>query len=428
MSSRLLFVPILFIAIPASGADWRQWRGPGGSGVSDEKGLPNTWSDKENIAWRTKLPGPGTSCPIVVGKRIYLTCYTGYGVDRKNIGHMADLERHVVCLDRANGQILWTKEFEPSLPESKYDDGEGDYHGYASSTPASDGKHLYVFFGASGLYCLDLDGKKVWRAYVGRNVRNWGSATSPVLYKDLVIVNGSVESGELVAFKQATGDEVWRTKGISEAWNTPVLVNVPGGRTELVLNVNKGTVAFNPEDGKELWRVDGGGGYVCCSVVAHKDIVYVLRQQGVTAIKAGGEGDVTKTNVLWRAKGSSVVSSPVYHDGKLYWFNNDTLNCVDAETGSDVYRGRLSGGGLFFASALVADGKIYGVARGSSGWGPKVKQNGPDIFVCALGNEFKELAHNRFEDDKTRTNATPIAHEGCLLMRTDQYLYCIGKK
>jgi len=148
MSSRLLFVPILFIAIPASGADWRQWRGPGGSGVSDEKGLPNTWSDKENIAWRTKLPGPGTSCPIVVGKRIYLTCYTGYGVDRKNIGHMADLERHVVCLDRANGQILWTKEFEPSLPESKYDDGEGDYHGYASSTPASDGKHLYVFFGA----------------------------------------------------------------------------------------------------------------------------------------------------------------------------------------------------------------------------------------------------------------------------------------
>jgi outer membrane protein assembly factor BamB len=432
MPSRLLVVPIFLLALSALAADWRQFRGPGGSGVSDEKGLPTTWSAKENIVWRTKLPGPGTSSPIVVGKRIYLTCYTGYGVDRKNIGRMADLERHLVCLDRGSGQILWTKEFEPSLPESKYDSDEGDYHGYASSTPASDGKHLYLFFGASGVYCLDLDGKKVWRAYVGKNVRPWGSATSPVLYKDLVIVNGSVESGELVAFKQATGDEVWRTKGISEAWNTPVLVNVPGGRTELVLNINSGTVAFNPEDGKELWRVDGGGGYVCCSVVAHKDIVYVLRQQGVTAIKAGGDGDVTKTNVLWRAKGNSVVSSPVYHDGKLYWFDSGgMLCCLDAETGKDVYRNRLSGysgPNHFFASALIADGKIYGVARGSVGWGLKVVQKGPDIFVCALGSEFKELAHNRFEDDKSRTNATPIAHEGCLLMRTDQYLYCIGKK
>ena len=144
-------------------------------------------------------------------------------------------------------------------------------------------------------------------------------------------------------------------------------------------------------------------------------MVYVVRN-GVLAIKAGGRGDVTKKNVVWRGKGSSVISSPVYHDGRLYWLSSDLLSCIDATTGKDIYRQRLAKGGVFFASAMVADGKIYCVSRFSG------------TYVVAEGDKFRELAHNIFADDNSRTNASPIVHDGCLLMRTDQYLYCIGKR
>jgi len=423
MPSRLVLMPILLLAIPALGADWRQFRGPGGSGVSDETGLPTTWSAKENIVWRTKLPGLGTSCPIVVGKRVYLTCYSGYGLgvfkkrekDEKEPEDLKDLKRHLVCIDRANGSILWTKNFDPLLPESNYYVHEGDFHGYASSTPASDGKNLYVFFGISGIYCFDLDGNQQWRSDVGKGKRNWGSSNSPVLFKDLVIVNASVESGSMIAFDKNTGKEAWRAKGISDSWNMPVLVDAPNG-AELVANISGAVLSLDPASGKELWRVKANGGYVCPSVVAHKDTVYAVRGS-VLAIKAGGRGDVSESHVLWKAGGNSQIPSPAYHDGRLYWVERGgVFNCLDAASGKPVYKERVSKGGEFFASPLIADGKLYLVSRFSGS------------YVIAEGPKFKELAHSTFEDDKSRTNATPIAHEGCLLLRTDQYLYCIGKK
>jgi outer membrane protein assembly factor BamB len=419
---RQRFLLVLVLALPAAGgADWMQFRGPGGAGTSADKGLPTTWSAKENIIWRTKLPGPGTSCPIVVGKRVYLTCYSGYGLE-PNTGDMANLMRHLVCIDRDTGAIVWTKDFKPLLPESKYDAGNNSQHGYSASTLASDGKHLFVFFGKSGVFCLDLDGKEIWNQSVGTNVHGWGSANSPVLYRGLVIINASVESGSLVALDKNTGKEVWRTKGISSSWNTPVLVDVPASDTELVLSENKAIIAFDPATGKELWRVSGFGGYVCPSVVAHKGIVYVVRtgsktdsKEGALAIKAGGRGDVTDSRVLWRAKGTSVVSSPVYYDGRLYWCAG-TVHCVDAETGKEVYDGRLSKNTSFYASPLAADGQLYCVSRFHGS------------FVVSANPPFKEIAYNKFEDDDSRTNASPIVSDGCLLMRTDGYLYCIGKK
>jgi outer membrane protein assembly factor BamB len=411
MRRRLLLVPAALAALLAVGADWPQFRGPGGSGTSAETGLPTTWSSKENIVWRTKLPGPGTSSPIVVGTRVYLTCYSGYGLEPGR-GNMNSLMRHLVCIDRAKGTVLFARDFKPALPESRYQGGNNTQHGYSSSTLASDGKHLYAFFGKSGVYCLDLDGKEVWHATVGSGTNGWGSANSPVLYKDLVIINASIESGSLVALDRGTGKEVWRAKGIRQSWNTPVLVDAPGGGTELVLNVPSGTVGFDPANGKELWRVTGFSNYVCTSVVAHKGVVYVVRQRGALAIRAGGRGDVTGSHVLWRGKGSSVVPSPVYHDGHLYWAAGNAF-CLDAATGKEVHRQRL---GDFYASALVADGKIYCVSR----------FNG--TFVLAAEPKLRRLAHNKFEDDNSRTNASPIAHEGCLLLRTDRYLYCIGKQ
>src|SRR5262249_44672840 len=131
------------------GADWRQFRGPGGLGTSDEQGLPIEWSAEKNIAWRVKLPGAGASCPVTHGNRVFVTCYSGYGLDTKEPGKMDDLRRHLLCLNRATGDRLWAREFQPLLPEHKYE-GEGSYHGYAASTPLIDGDRLYVFFGKSG--------------------------------------------------------------------------------------------------------------------------------------------------------------------------------------------------------------------------------------------------------------------------------------
>lgn len=316
MTHRLVLVPALLAALSALGADWLQFRGPHGSGTSSATGLPTTWSARENIVWRTKLPGPGTSSPIVVGRRVYLTCYSGYGLEPGE-GDMDRLMRHLVCIDRDTGAVRWTRDFKPVLPESKYLKGNDSQHGYSSSTPASDGQNLFIFFGKSGVYGLDLDGKEIWHAEVGKNAHGWGSSNSPVLSGELVIINASVESGALVALDKKTGKEVWRTKGIGASWNTPVLVELPGGGTELVLSESKAVIGFDPASGKELWRVSGFGGYVCPSVVAHDGVVYAVRtgskQGGALAIKAGGRGDVTGSHVLWWAKGSSVVSSPVYY-------------------------------------------------------------------------------------------------------------------
>jgi outer membrane protein assembly factor BamB len=405
--------------VSASAADWPQFRGPGGAGVSGERGLPAEWSSKQNIVWRTKLPGPGTSSPIVVGKRVYLTCYTGYGLE-PGAGDMNKLMRHLLCIDRDMGRILWTKDFKPALPESMYGPGRNEsQHGYASSTPASDGKHLYIFFGKSGVYCLDLDGKEIWHANVGTNTHGWGSANSPVLFKNLVIINASVESGSLVALDKNTGQEVWRAKNIRSSWNTPVLVDVPGGGTELALNDSSAVLGFDPASGKELWRVTGFGGYVCASAVADNGVVYDVRsggkKGGALAIKAGGRGDVSDSHVLWRANGSSLVSSAVYHAGRLYWVSGAVF-CRDAATGKEVGKpARLSGGGQLYASPLLADGKLYIMTISNGG------------FVVDTGS-LKELAHNTFADDKSRVNASPIAHDGCVLLRTEQYLYCIGKR
>jgi outer membrane protein assembly factor BamB len=419
MKPWLLLLPAFLTALVASGADWTQFRGPGGSGASSDTGLPTSWSEKENLVWRTPLPGPGTSSPIVVGQRVYLTCYTGYGLEPRK-GNMKDLMRHLVCINRDKGDIVWVRDFKPLLPESDYDDTNETQHGYSSSTLASDGNRLYAFFGKSGSYCLDLEGKEIWRANVGSTVHGWGSSNSPVLYQDLVIVNASIENNSLVALDKNTGKVVWSVEDFISSRDTPVLVDLADGSTELVVNDNKALRSFDPKSGKQLWRVTGFGGNMSPSVVANKGVVYLLRTGsedggGALAIKAGGRGDVTQTHVLWRARGSSGVSSPVYYQGRLYWAGS-IVACLDAASGNEVYRGRLSGNPRFYASALAADGKIYCVSRFTG------------TYVVSSEPPFKELAHNTFADDNSRTNASPIVSAGCLLLRTDRYLYCLGKK
>src|SRR5262245_47931560 len=199
---KVLAAAVVLGALASAGADWPAFRGPRGDGVSPEGDLPVKWGPQDNVVWKTKLPGPGTSSPVVVGERVFVTCFTGHEAARS--GDVEKIRRHVVCVDRKTGAVRWHKEFAAKLPENDYNSYHRE-HGYSSSTPACDGERLYVFFGRTGVLAFDLDGNLVWQVEVGKGLNSWGSAGSPVLYRDLLIVNATVESGALVALDRKTG-------------------------------------------------------------------------------------------------------------------------------------------------------------------------------------------------------------------------------
>ena len=411
LSCFAVLLTALVVSTVLTAAEWPQFRGPGGLGTTDEKNLPVTWSDTENVAWKTELPGFGASSPIALGDRLYVTCYSGFGVEPEKSGKMEDLRLHVVCLSK-EGKIVWDEQLQPKLPETE----KVRDHGYAAATPATDGKHLYVFFGKSGVFKFDLDGKQIWNASVGEKTHGWGCGTSPVLYKNLVIINASVESGSLVAINKDSGKEVWRAEGMNASWNTPHLVDLANDTQELVVSVKDKILAFEPETGKPLWNCEGIPDYVCPSVVSHEGIVYVIggRTSKAIAIRAGGRGDVTATHRLWEAKAGSNVTSPVVHEGHLYWVSdrNNIAYCVRLKDGEVIYAERFKD--QPYASPLLGDGKLYIVTRNGG------------TYVLAAKPEFEELAHNKF-DDRSTFNASPIAAHGKLYLRSDKYLYCIGK-
>jgi outer membrane protein assembly factor BamB len=413
---RLAVLALSLLAPFLLAADWPQFRGPGGLAISEDTGLPTTWSFEENIAWKTELPGPGTSSPIVVGSKIILTCYSGYGLSEGDPGDQSKLRRHVVCLSRASGKIEWTRDLAAELPEENFA-GFQALHGYASSTPVSDGRNVYVFFGKSGVYAFDLKGKQLWREGVGSSTHNWGSATSPVLHDDVVIVNASVESGSLVGLEKKKGRQVWSVPGANSSWSTPVLVEV-GKKKELVLSIQGKIGAFDPENGKPLWQCSGIQDYVCPSVVAADGVVYCIggRSAQCLAVRAGGKGDVTATHKLWEADAGSNVSSPVVHDGHLYWVSDSGIAfCLNADNGDIVYQERTPVSRVY-GSVTYGDGKLYCVSREEG------------AFVLEAAPRFNVLAENSMSPDNSVFNASPVIHNGQVLLRSNRYLYCIGKK
>jgi outer membrane protein assembly factor BamB len=406
-----LSLAIVLAAPLAGAADWPQFRGPGGQGVALSAALPTTWSETANLRWKMAMPGPGASSPIVVGDRVVLTCYSGYGVDQKQPGDMQALRLHVVCANRQDGRILWDTALQPSLPETPV----VREHGYAAATPASDGQFLYVFFGKSGVYKLDLDGKQIWHAEVGAKLHGWGSGTSPVLYSGLVIINASVESGSLVAFDQASGKEVWRAGGMDSSWNTPHLVALPDGKQELVVSVKDRLLAFDPATGAALWNCEGIRDYVCPSVVSHGGVVYAMggRKSQTVAVKAGGRGEVTASHRLWVADAGANVSSPVVHDGHLYWVSDrtGTAYCLKLADGAVVYAEKVQA--QPYASTVLADGRLYVVNRRGG------------TLVLDAKPTFAVLAHNRLDDQST-FDGSPAVVGDQLFLRSDRALYCIG--
>lgn len=413
----VFLLTISALASPVWGGDWTQFRGPHGLGVSEEKGLPVRWSSTENIVWKVDLPGPGASSPIVLGNRVFLTSYSGYGL-KPSEGDEKQLLRHLSCFDRKTGAPLWSKTFEPNFPEHKYE-GEGSYHGYAASTPVTDGERLYVFFGKAGVFCFDLDGNQLWKVSVGEGTHRWGSGTSPVLFGKLLLINASVESQSLVALDKLTGKEEWRTGEIKSSWNTPFLMEGKD-RTEVIVSVQNRLLSFDPKDGKALWDADGVHRYVCPSVVAHDDMVFAIGGGHTSlAVRAGGNGDVTASHGMWRQSKGSNVSSPIYLDGHLYWAHESGgfVCCQNALTGESVYQERLEPRpGNIWSTPVLADGKMYFVSQ----------HNG--TFVIAAKPKFELLAHNVFAEDDSRVNASPAVSDGQLLLRTDRALYCIGTK
>lgn len=420
MSFRRITLAMTFLLWTISigfAAEWTQFRGSE-DGVSTDRGIPTTWSATENLAWKTEMPGPGTSSPVFFGDQILITCYTGYNVPGSETGEQTDLRRHLLGLDRKTGKIRWNTPVKAMLPEQ---DKIRDGHGYASSTPAVDSRRIYCFFGKSGVFAFDHKGKQLWQADVGDGLHGWGSASSSVLYEDLVIVNASVESESLIAFDAATGKERWRVRKIRETWTTPVIVTNTAGEPELVVAMQGKVLGLDPQSGKERWTCANDiTWYIVPTVVSEDGVIYGLGgRSGVAsfAIRTGGEGDVTQSHRLWTAKKGSNVSSPVMHEGRLYFMNDSSgiAYCLDAKTGDIVYEARVPRPDQIYASTLLVGDRLFYVGRGGK------------TFVVAAKPEFELLATNDL-NDRSLFHASPVATDGRLFIRSDKALYCLQEK
>jgi outer membrane protein assembly factor BamB len=407
-----LLTGLALLALPSLAGDWLGFRGLR-NGIADEQKLPLTWSNDENLAWKLELPGGGSSSPIVIGDKVVVTCFSGRG---------ESVARHVVCVDRNRGKLAWKVEVPSDVREDSYS-GYLTEHGYASSTPVSDGTHIFVFFGKSGVRAYDLSGSEQWRAKIGTgsSSKRWGSASSPLLYKDTIIVNGSDESETLFAFNKATGEAVWKTQvgGLALTYGSPSIMTVDG-RDDLILSVPDELWGMNPKTGKLRWLartpVDANSSP---SAIVNDGVIYALggRRGGSIAVRGGGKGDVSESHVIWRSRETSYVATPVITGGHLFWVDDRGMAvCVNAANGEQVHRERLpiSGGGrAAYASPVLAGQHLLAVTRRSG------------TFVIAAAPDFKQVAQNRFAGDDSDFNASPAVANGQIFLRSQRFLYCV---
>ncbi|MHC4994784.1 MAG: PQQ-like beta-propeller repeat protein [Planctomycetota bacterium] len=362
----------LIMGAGAEAGDWNRFRGDNGTGVSNAKNVPTGWSDSSNVKWKTELPGPGFSSPIVVGDRVFVTSYSGYGESRENVGSKDKLVRHLVCVDKGSGKILWTKQVPGDANEDDYAPPGTTTHGYASHTPTSDGMHVYAFFGKSGVIAFDLNGNEKWRTNVGSgsDPRKWGSAASPIVHGDHLIVNAGAESGAVIALDKSSGSEVWRTEveGLASSWVTPVVIG-----KQLVGSTATDMFALDPVSGKVAWQTKGVGARGAAGGVVSDgaDMAYMaggMQGGGSVALKIGGGG----ASEAWSGRGYASFNTPVLHNGYLYGCDDSGVAyCLDAKTGEVAFRARLASG------EAVTDQGGPGGARGGMRGGPGGQRGGP---------------------------------------------------
>lgn len=430
------FATLSFLAGKASAGNWPQWRGPDGSGISTEKNLPSEWSPTKNIKWKTPIDGRAHSSPIVWGNRVFVTTSVEgaevpgakavkHLMDGKEFVHPDSLGANrkqtfkVVCLDRDSGKVLWQATAWEGTP---YDDRHRK-SSYAASTPATDGKMVYAFFGTEGLYAFDYKGKLAWKAQLGNiGTVGMGTGTSPILFDNLVIVQADEENGEtsfIVAFDKKTGKEVWKTpRKVQISWSTPLLVRGSSGRAELITSGTEFIVSYDPATGKELWRHKGVESNAIPSPVANSDMVYLVAgypAKVALAIRLGQTGDLTGTpNVPWKyAKGTAYVPSPILYGDYLYLTTDrGILTCIDAKTGEVKYEGgRIPVPATFTASPVAFDGKIL-----------MTSEDG-DTFFVKSGPKHEVIGTNSIGE---AVYASPAIADGSIYIRGEKNLYRIG--
>ncbi len=398
---------LLTNALTVGADNWPQYRGPGGSGVSAEKGLPTKWGAGGGVRWKTRLPGPGHSSPVVWGERLFLTAYVaGVGPGRGRL--------LVLCVDVRTGRVLWEREVRAGQIERV-----GGANAPATPTPVTDGRRVYVYFGSHGLASFDFEGRKVWEVPLRPCGGEFGSASSPVLHGRLLLLNCTSDAGGfLLAADKETGRTVWRAphEQPTLSFATPFVWDTGAG-AEIVLIVSGHVKGFDPKTGRELWRVAGAPKGVAPTPVAAGGLLYAASnaQPGfVVAIRPGGRGDIAATHVAWRHdKGVVSVPSPLAVGGYLFALKDGgVITCFDAKSGAVLWQQRLPARGNYFASPVAGEGKIYVVSEEG------------EVSVVAAKPAYELIATNSMGG---RTMASPAISGGRVFIRTDEHLYCVGR-
>lgn len=418
---------------------WPQWRGPFFNGMA-RGDAPTTWSDTSNVKWKTEIPGKGHSTPVVWGDRIFLTTAipTGkpaapaptpevQGEGRRGRGAGGDTSPQpeqrfeVLCLDRKTGKILWQKTAKVAAPHEGY---HRVYGSFASNSPATDGKHVYAFFGSRGLYAYDFNGKLIWEKDFGVQMKiklGFGEGIAPLLDGNRLFLVFDHEAGSfMVAVDKRNGKELWRvTRDELTSWSTPLAIE-HAGRRQIIVAATKKVRSYDPETGKVIWEVGGLGGNVVPVPVYQNGIVYVMsgfRDPRLMAIKLGKEGDLTGTDaVLWsQTRGLAYTTSPVLHDNKLFFVtDNGLISAYNATTGEAFFaQTRLPKTYNFKASPVGANGKLY------------LATEDGDVVVLRMSEKFEVIATNTLADQVFI--ATPVIADGDLLLRGQSTLFCISR-
>jgi hypothetical protein len=400
----IVWASAAFASDGTSTENWPRFRGPDGLGKSVQTGLPIHWSDKD-IVWKTRLKGRGQSSPIVWGDRIFLTTALDDG-----------REREVLCIGAKDGKVLWEQTAWKGDPERSH-----PMNGWATSTCCTDGEHVYAWFGKAGVHCFTLDGKHVWSKELGlfQSDTKRGTASSPVLADDLLIVNGDSESDPfLFGLNKLTGDIVWKTqRKAEEGYSTPVLIDVSGHR-ELVLNGASFIAGYDPKTGKQLWSCKSFAGRGEPLPAVGDGVLYVINglPGDIYAVRPGGSGDVTKTRMVWHTprRGGRDTPSPILVNQYLIVSNMKGIACCyDPSTGKELWKTRI--GGNITATPFQAEGKAYFLFEDG------------EVLVTEPAAQFKEIARNKIEAGSDEIfRASPVPCAGKILLRSDQVLYCIG--
>src|SRR5688572_1100720 len=427
-----------------SNGSWPSFRGPNASGVADGQNLPDEWNAKtgQNILWRTPISGLAHSSPIVWGNRVYVTSAVSSdpkATFRPGLYGDGDASKDrtthkwmLYALDKRTGKILWERvAFEGEPREKRHIKAT-----YANSTPATDGRIIVAWFGSQGVYAYDVNGKFLWKVDLGRidlgaydiPTIEWGSASSPIIWKDLVILQCDTQTDSfIVALNANTGETVWKTdRDEIPSWGTPTVAITSKGE-ELIANASNFIRGYDPLTGKELWRLGKSSKITAPTPVFADDILVVASGRGpqrpIFVVKAGARGDLTlpdgKTSsdaVIWSRTGrGSYMPTPLIYKGNLYVLgNNGTFDAYNLKTGDELYRQRLPiVGNGFSASPVAADGKIY------------LSNEDGEILVISAGEKFAHVATNSMGE---LLMATPALSEGVMYVRTAQSVFAVGRK